>query len=97
MADLTVHSEVLDDLKRTFSHITQQMDAARKALSNADGTVVGAPSLIDAVHDYANDWKYGIGQIGQHTHSTVETIDQIGKTFDDADIKLANSLHKATK
>lgn len=97
MADLTVHGSVLDGLKRTFSNITDQMDAVRRALANADGSVVGAASLIDDVHDYADDWKYGIGQIGQHTHGTVEMIDQIGKTFDQADAKLAQALDKGGK
>ncbi len=94
MADLTVHGSVLDELKHTFATITHQMDAVRKSLSNADGSVVGASSLIDDVHDFAGQWGYGVGQIGQHTHSTVQMIDQIGKTFDKADAKLAHALAK---
>jgi hypothetical protein len=97
VSDLTVRGSVLDDLKRTFSNITNQMDAVRRALANADGSVVGASSLIDDVHDYADTWKYGIGQIGQHTHGTVEMIDQIGKTFDEADTKLTQALRKGGK
>lgn len=44
------------------------------------------------MHDFADDWHYGIGQIGQHADTAVKMIDQIGKTFSDADLQLANSL-----
>lgn len=95
MSDLVVHSSLLDDLKHTFSTITDRMDSVRKVLGRVDGTAVGASNLVGDLHDYADDWSYGVGQIGKHTDSAGKLIDQVGKTFDDADVKLANALTKA--
>nr|WP_237694912.1 hypothetical protein [Streptomyces sp. SID5468] len=71
------------------------MDTARRQLSGVEGHAAGESDLIDALHEFADDWKYGITQIGKHTDSTVQMIDQIGKTFDQVDVELANSLNKS--
>lgn len=92
MSDLTVHSALLDDLRKTFTTITGRMHDVQRTLRNADATAVGEPKLVDDIHDFADDWSYGITQIGKHTDGTVKLIDQVGKTFDDVDIKLANAL-----
>ncbi len=95
MTDLALASSTMDDLRRTFTTITGRLDGARRALANTDHEVVGAQSLADRLHGFASGWKYGISQIGQHSDSTVKMIDGIGKTFDQADIELANTLQKA--
>ena len=66
----------------------------RKAIANIDGSAIGAPNLVDDLHDYASDWGYGISQLGQHTDDTVKMINTVGKTFGDADAKLAQALAK---
>jgi hypothetical protein len=97
MGDLQISGTVLGDLRRTFSTIADRMDTVSRAMGNANGESVGAPKLIDDVHDFADDWHYGIGQIGKHADDAVHMIDQIGKTFDDADLQLANSLKTGKK
>ncbi|WP_328913991.1 MULTISPECIES: hypothetical protein [unclassified Streptomyces] len=92
MGDLQINGTVMGDLRKTFSTVADRMDVVSRAMGNANGESVGAPRLIDDVHDFADDWHYGIKQIGQHADTAVKMIDQIGKTFDDADLQLANSL-----
>lgn len=92
MAHLTVHSAFLDDLKQRLSSITGRMDTVQRAVRNADASVLGASNLVDEVHGFADDWSYGITLIGQHCDDAVQAVNQIGKTFDQADIKLADSL-----
>ncbi len=95
MTDLLVEAQVLDGLRRAFSNITDRMETVRKALSNIDGSALGASNLVGDVHDYADHWGYGISQIGKHTDDTVKLIDNVGKTFGDADTKLSDALSKA--
>lgn len=97
MGDLQINGTVLGDLRKTFSTIANRMDGVSRAMGNANGESVGAPKLIDDVHDFADDWHYGIKQIGQHADTAVHMIDQISKTFSDADLQLANSLKTAGK
>lgn len=92
--DLVIHSSLLDDLKRTFSTITHQMYGVQRTLRNVDAVGVGDSKLAGDLQDYADDWSYGITQIGQHADATVKMIDQVGKTFSDVDVKLANALKK---
>jgi hypothetical protein len=97
MGDLQINGTVMGDLRKTFSTIADRMDVVSRTMGNANGESVGAPKLIDDVHDFADDWHYGIKQIGQHADTAVHMIDQIGKTFDDADLQLANSLKTGKK
>ncbi|MCM2419980.1 MULTISPECIES: hypothetical protein [Streptomyces] len=92
MGDLQINGTVMGDLRRTFSTIAHRMENVSRTMGNANGEGVGAPKLIDDVHDFADEWKYGVKQIGEHADTAVQMIDQIGKTFDDADLQLANSL-----
>jgi hypothetical protein len=91
MGDLQLNGTVMGDLRRTFSTIADRMDGVGRTMGNANGESVGAPKLIDGVHDFADDRHYGIKQIGQHPDNVVHMIDQIARTFSDADLRLANS------
>ena len=91
MSDLRISGTVFEDLKKTFSTITDRMDTARRTLNGADGSAVGDPDLVDDVHDFADDWKYGIKMLGKHTDNAVKMINNIGKTFDKLDLELAES------
>ncbi|MFC4033626.1 hypothetical protein ACFO3J_19370 [Streptomyces polygonati] len=92
MGDLQINGTVMGDLRKTFATIADRMDGVSRSMGNTDGEAVGAPELINDVHDFADDWHYGIRQIGQHADTAVQMIDRIGKTFDEADLRLANSL-----
>ena len=48
------------------------------------------------MHDFADDWAYGIKQLGKHTRNAVKMINKIGETFDKLDLELAESM-KASK
>ncbi|MBV9025296.1 MAG: hypothetical protein JO362_16235 [Streptomycetaceae bacterium] len=94
MTDLTVNSALLNDLQQKLSSITGRMDTVQRAVRNADASALGASNLVDGVHGFADDWSYGITLIGQHCDNATQAIKQVGKTFDQVDIKLANSLTK---
>jgi hypothetical protein len=95
VSDLRIEDTIFEDLKRTFSTISDRMDTARRTLRHTDGSVVGAPKLVDEVHDFADDWGYGIKQLGKHTQNAVKMINKIGSTFDKLDLELAESLRSA--
>jgi hypothetical protein len=95
VSDLRLEDTIFEDLKRTFSTISDRMDTARRTLRGTDGSVVGAPRLVDDVHEFADDWGYGVKQLGKHTQNAVKMINKIGKTFDDLDLELAQSLKSA--
>ncbi|MET8132021.1 hypothetical protein ABZV24_08660 [Streptomyces sp. NPDC005251] len=96
MSDLRLEDTIFEDLKKTFSTISDRMETTRRTLRGADTAAVGESKLIDDVQDFADDWGYGIKQLGKHTHGAVKMINKIGDSFSKLDLDLAESL-KAPK
>ncbi|MFG3100127.1 hypothetical protein ACGFZL_06365 [Streptomyces sp. NPDC048182] len=97
MSDLSLDDTVFAHLRKTFSTISDRMEDTRRSLRGTDASVVGESKLIEDVQDFADDWGYGIKQLGKHTHGAVKMIDTIGDTFDKLDQDLAESLKTAKK
>lgn len=95
MSDLRLEGTVFADLKKAFSTITDRMNAARSTLRGTDGSVVGDSELLNDVHEFADDWGYGVKQLGKHTEGAVKMIDKIDSTFSKGDLALAQSLEAA--
>ncbi|CAL9498095.1 MULTISPECIES: hypothetical protein [Streptomyces] len=96
MSDLTLDDTIFEHLKTTFSTISDRMEAARRSLRGADASAVGESQLVEDVQDFADEWGYGIKQLGKHTQGAVKMINTIGDTFSKLDLDLAESL-KAKK
>ncbi|MEU9344403.1 hypothetical protein AB0D74_24725 [Streptomyces sp. NPDC048278] len=96
MSDLRLEDTIFQDLKKTFSSISDRMETTRRTLRSADASAVGEKQLIEDVQDFADDWGYGIKQLGKHTQGAVKMINKIGETFGKLDLDLAESL-KAPK
>ncbi|MCH5676804.1 hypothetical protein [Streptomyces gilvus] len=97
MTDLRLEDTIFQDLKRTFAGISDRMEATRRTLRNTDASAVGESKLVDDVHSFADDWAYGIKQLGKHTQGAVKMIDKIGEEFGKLDLQLAESLKAPTK
>ncbi|MBT2881932.1 hypothetical protein OHB37_20455 [Streptomyces albidoflavus] len=97
MSDLTIDGTVFEGLRKTFTSVTDRMDGARRALRNADGSVVGAEKLVDEVHDFAEEWGHGVKQLGKHTQGAVKIIDRIDREFTKLDQELAKALNSGKK
>ncbi|QEU93420.1 hypothetical protein [Streptomyces kanamyceticus] len=95
MSDLRLDGTIFEDLKKTFSSVSDRMDAARRTLKNTDGSVVGAEKLIEDVHEFADEWGYGVKQLGKHTQGAVKMINKIDTEFSKLDQALAESLKSA--
>ncbi|MGA4855080.1 MULTISPECIES: hypothetical protein [Streptomyces] len=97
MSDLTIDGTVFEGLRKTFTSVADRMDSARRALRNADGSVVGAEKLVDEVHDFAEEWGHGVKQLGKHTQGAVKIIDRIDREFTKLDQELAKALNSGKK
>ncbi|MEU6681085.1 hypothetical protein [Streptomyces sp. NPDC046853] len=95
MSDLRLDDTIFEELRKTFSTVSDRMDAARRALRNTDGSAVGAGKLVEDVHEFADEWGYGVKQLGKHTHGAVKMINKIGEKFSELDQELAESLKSA--
>ncbi|MFK0281755.1 hypothetical protein ACIQVL_14970 [Streptomyces sp. NPDC090499] len=92
MSDLRLEDTIFQDLKKTFSSISDRMETTRRTLRSADASAVGEKQLVEDVQDFADDWGYGIKQLGKHTQGAVKMINKIGESFGKLDLDLAESL-----
>ncbi|POX56417.1 hypothetical protein C3489_05025 [Streptomyces sp. Ru71] len=97
MSDLRLDDTIFADLRTTFSTISDRMEATRRTLRGADASAVGEGGLVEDVQEFADDWAYGIKQLGKHTHGAVKLINKIGESFDKLDVDLAESLRSKKK
>lgn len=97
MSDLSLDDTIFQHLKKTFSTISDRMEDTRRVLRGTDASAVGESKLIEDVQDFADEWAYGIKQLGKHTHGAVKMINKIGETFGGLDLELAQSLKTKKK
>ncbi|MGW1713018.1 hypothetical protein [Streptomyces sp. NPDC002156] len=95
MSDLRLEDTIFEDLKKTFSTISDRMENARRSLRAADASVLGESKLVEDLRDFADEWGYGIKQLGKHTQGAVKMINHIDDTFSKLDLDLAESLKSA--
>ncbi|MEC4016504.1 hypothetical protein [Streptomyces sp. H27-D2] len=95
MSDIRLEGTIFEDLRKTFSTVSDRMAATRRTLRGTDGSAVGAAGLIEDVHEFADEWSYGIKQLGEHTDNAVKMIDKIDDAFGKLDLDLAESLKPA--
>ena len=89
MADLQVRSEVLDGLGSWLSRVSERLSGACTALRSLDVSALGAPPLTDAVHHFADEWHYGITQIGKRADDVVRELGRVGPEFAQCDTAIA--------
>ncbi|MET8184033.1 hypothetical protein [Streptomyces sp. NPDC005336] len=97
MTDLRLEGTIFEHLRKTFSTVADRMGDARRTLRHTDGSVVGASKLVDDLHDFADEWGYGMKQLGKHAKGAVKMIDQIGDSFGELDKELAESMKPKKK
>ncbi|MEV0639638.1 hypothetical protein AB0I77_32830 [Streptomyces sp. NPDC050619] len=97
MSDLRLDDTIFAHLRKTFSSISDRMETTRRSLRSADASAVGESKLIEEVQDFADDWGYGVKQLGKHTQGAVKMINKIGESFDKLDLDLAESLKTKKK
>jgi hypothetical protein len=97
MSDLRLDDTIFAHLRKTFSSISDRMETTRRTLRSADSSAVGESKLVEDVQDFADDWGYGIKQLGKHTQGAVKMINKIGESFDKLDLDLAESLRTKKK
>lgn len=91
MPDLYVQSNVLETLRSQLSTVSERLSGACTALRRIDAPAVGAPPLVNATEDFAEEWSHGIRQLGEYTEGAVQALNQIGRTFDECDTALAEA------
>lgn len=95
MADLQVRSEVLDGLRSWLSRVSEQLSGACTALRSLDVSVLGAPPLTDAAHHFADEWHYGITQIGERADDVLRELGRVSTGFEQCDATIAAACRPA--
>lgn len=75
--------------------MSERLSGACHALRSLGVSALGAPPLTDAVHHFADEWHYGIAQIGERADDVVRELGRVGTGFDQCDAALATACRPA--
>jgi hypothetical protein len=97
VADLYVDGAVLDQVRDHLIHMRDLLEKPARKMGNVDAKVMGADDLVKRMADFDHEWQYGIGKLAQFSHDAAQALDQIKKTFEQADVNLAQALTNAAQ
>lgn len=92
MADLYIDAEVLNRTRSNLMRIAEILQRPAQQLAALDEAAVGAPVLRERTAEFAEEWSYGIGQLGKFAAGAAEALTRVGDTFQAVDVALAQVL-----
>lgn len=92
MSDLRLTDAAVNALRGDLCSVADDLSTARRRLGGHDTAALGAPKLVRRLQDFADDWDYGLGKLGEQVGTATGDLDTIRRTFDAVDAQLAESL-----
>ncbi|MDP9822562.1 hypothetical protein [Nocardioides massiliensis] len=93
--DLYIDAGMLRRVRTNLGRIETMLSRPANDMKALDGTELGPAKLRSRVTEFADEWAYGIAQLGEFTASAVEALTSIEEAFQQADTDLANALNDA--
>lgn len=95
MTDLYIDAAMLARVRSSFRDIEQLLTGPGRAMRQLDSSDVGPAVLRRRLHEFGDEWAYGIDQLGEFSGTVVEALDRIEQAFEEADVELAAALREA--
>ena len=91
MARFSVDPAELRDLGRELGAVHDDVRRLSGWVSSLSGATTGHPRLAQALGNFAEDWEYALGRIGEHTGELGSMLVHAADTYDavDADVTKA--------
>lgn len=96
MADLFIDLGALQRTRTSLDHVGGLMRDPLATMTSRAGATTDIGVLRSKLQDFGDTWDYGIGQLAKYTGASSDALDQIAKTFTDADQQLADGIEGAS-
>lgn len=91
MADIAVRPDELVRTAGELARAAERLGGVSRSLARADGGDVGSPGLADALDDFADDWRHGLGLLGQAADVTAAQLREAARAYADVDRVIAQA------
>ena len=81
-------------LRRTARELTSAADRLRgvsRQLSRTSTAAAGHSGLANALDDFADEWKHGLGQLGEAAAVTGEQLTEAARAYSEVDGAIAQA------
>jgi hypothetical protein len=92
---LRVDGSGVAQLASLLERVSDELAEAVATLRQASPSGLGSPALDDACGDFAEDWEYGIGQLGKAADNVAKQLREGVRSYADTDDELARGLREA--
>lgn len=95
--DLYIDGAMLRRVRRNLDQVEDLLGRPASDMKALDGSEIGPSRLRSRVTEFADEWAYGIEQLGEFSVSAVEALQSIEDAFTQADTDLAAALNDANQ
>lgn len=95
MGHLYIDGAMLSRVRTNLGQIETLLTRPADAMKSLDGSEIGPAKLRSRVTEFADEWAYGIQQLGEFTAAAVDALTSIEDAFEQADTDLAAALNDA--
>ncbi|WP_419993210.1 hypothetical protein [Streptomyces boninensis] len=97
MSDLCIDFDMLDSTRKDLRKITRILRKPGEEMDRLDASDMGELTLARRMHDFGDEWSYGIKELGKFSDAAAEALKKIKKSFADLDEDLEKALSKGGK
>jgi hypothetical protein len=89
MPDIAVRPDELAATAQRLQHVGERLSGITRQLSRSSTSDVGARGLADALDDFNDHWKHGLGQLGEAADVTGAQLAEAARAYDVVDGAIA--------
>lgn len=91
MAEIAVRPEELVRTAGQLARAAERLSGVTRSLARADRGDVGSAGLADALDDFADEWRHGLGLLGQAADVTAAQLRESARAYVDVDQAIAGA------
>lgn len=89
MADLYLDAAAFEELRATLRQIRELLERPGRQLAAIDESGMGPAVLRARMGEFAEEWAYGIGRLGQLADGAESALGEVERVFREVDTALA--------
>ena len=94
MADLCIDFDALNRTRGNLADVESLLRGPCSGMADLPAEAAGHEVLRERLHDFGDEWDYGIGKLGEFSSGVVDALTSIESTFRQLDTELAEALTK---
>jgi hypothetical protein len=95
MGDFSVDADELLAVGRLLDAVRDELSRLHGQIDNLRAHTLGCDPVSDALNDFADHWRFGLGRMRDRAGFVVAALTAAGRAYQTVDAQLAAGLHRA--